>query len=157
MKKIQYRVLYCAYGSNLNLEQMQHRCPDAHVFAHGRIPGYRLMFRGVASIEPTATPTVGVPVLLWSISERDERALDVYEGYPRLYRKEFIDVEIENGDTVPAMVYVMNNVRGEGRPSAHYYEVIKQGYHDAGFDARYLARAAIRSANRESTQRIANS
>ena len=38
--------LYLAYGSNLNLGQMAHRCPDSQVDGRAQLPGYRLLFRG---------------------------------------------------------------------------------------------------------------
>ena len=50
--------LYFAYGSNMNLNQMAFRCPDAEVVESVRLEGYRLAFRtngggnGVATILP---------------------------------------------------------------------------------------------------------
>ena len=49
--------LYIAYGSNLNLPQMEYRCPTAKVVGAGEVQGYELLFRGgsrgaVATIEP---------------------------------------------------------------------------------------------------------
>ena len=37
--------LYFAYGSNMNLNQMAFRCPDAEVVESVRLEGYRLAFR----------------------------------------------------------------------------------------------------------------
>ena len=72
--------LYFAYGSNMNLNQMAFRCPDAEVVESVRLEGYRLAFRtngggnGVATILPEEGSYVdGV---LWRISERDEQHLD---------------------------------------------------------------------------------
>ena len=56
-----------------------------------RNKNYELLFRGVATVEPKEGATV--PVLLWKIEPLDEAALDRYEGWPHLYRKEMIDVE----------------------------------------------------------------
>ena len=36
---------YLAYGSNLSLERMKSRCPDAVVLGTAVIPGYRLLFK----------------------------------------------------------------------------------------------------------------
>ncbi len=77
--------LYIAYGSNLNLSQMKHRCPTARVIGTSELKDYELVFRGsghnaVATVEPCKGSTV--PVLLWSIKPDDEKALDRYEGYP---------------------------------------------------------------------------
>ena len=83
--------LYFAYGSNMNLNQMAFRCPDAEVVESVRLEGYRLAFRtngggnGVATILPEEGSYVdGV---LWRISERDEQHLDHYEGFPFLYER----------------------------------------------------------------------
>ena len=37
---------YLAYGSNLNIAQMQFRCPDATVVGTAVIPDYELLFKG---------------------------------------------------------------------------------------------------------------
>ena len=38
--------LYFAYGSNLDLEQMAQRCPDAETVGPVRLENYELRFRG---------------------------------------------------------------------------------------------------------------
>ena len=102
--------LYAAYGSNLNLAQMEARCPGARVLGAGRISGYRLAFKRVgvcafATIEPCQGEYV--PVGIWEIGERNEAALDSYEGVPAHYGKETVEVEMAEGK-VRGMVYVMN-------------------------------------------------
>jgi gamma-glutamylcyclotransferase (GGCT)/AIG2-like uncharacterized protein YtfP len=139
--------LYLAYGSNLNLEQMANRCPTAKVVGASKIKGYRLLFRGshagaVATIEPFKGESV--PVLVWDITPADEAALDRYEGWPFLYRKETIKVRL-NGKTVQAMVYIMNEGRPLGQPSCYYYSTILDGYKSAGFDIEILRKAVADS------------
>ena len=141
MKKEKER-LYIAYGSNLNLPQMEHRCPGASVVGTSEVKGYELLFRGVATIEPKEGASV--PVLLWKISPENEKALDRYEGWPRLYRKEDMEVELE-GKTVSAMVYVMNDGRQAAMPSDYYYNVIAEGYRTAGMDEAVLEQALERT------------
>lgn len=137
--------LYVAYGSNLNLEQMAHRCPSAKVYGKGYIEDYKLVFNGVASIEKSKGDRV--PVGVWVIDPMCERALDIYEGYPRLYRKEKLNVTMHDGKLVTGMVYVMN-YGSRACPSSHYYNVIKQGYEDVGLDKTYLY-DAVNEAERE--------
>lgn len=132
--------LYLAYGSNLNIEQMAHRCPTARVVGVAALNGWTLRFRGahenaVATVEPCEGKSI--PVLVWEITPRDEKALDLYEGWPFLYRKETITVELE-GKPVEAMIYIMNEGRPLGQPSCYYYNVILKGYNSAGFDADIL-------------------
>ncbi len=143
--------LYIAYGSNLNLEQMAYRCPTAKVMGASTINGWRLLFRGsrtgaVATVEPFKGGSV--PVLMWELTPEDEAALDRYEGWPFLYRKETVEAQL-NGKTVMAMVYIMNEGRPFGQPSCYYYTTILEGYRDAGFDLDILRRAATDSVGTE--------
>ena len=140
--------LYIAYGSNMNLEQMRARCPAARVVGTALLQGWRLLFRGahrgaVATIEPYVGGSV--PVLIWEITPACEAALDLYEGYPNLYGKEFIKVRL-NDKPVKAMVYVMTGGKMPGQPSAYYYKTILDGYTAAGFDAAPLRQATVDSA-----------
>ncbi len=129
--------LYLAYGSNINLEQMAFRCPDSKVITKGMISDYELQFKRVATIEPKEGSEV--PVLIWELGEQDELSLDKYEGFPHLYRKEDVEVEI-NGETQKCMAYVMN--RGEiSPPSKQYFECILQGYMENDLDTNYLIKA----------------
>lgn len=137
------KTIYLAYGSNLHIEQMAQRCPTAQVLGPAKLKGYRLTFRGaygcaVANIEPDVTGMV--PVLLWEIEALDEKALDRYEGYPVLYRKETVTVMFQ-GKRVKAMVYVMNEGKPLGAPGGRYYDIIRYGYRKAGFDIGILDRA----------------
>lgn len=129
--------LYAAYGSNLNIMQMGYRCPTAKVVGIGKILDYKLTFRGVATIEKEAKKEV--PVAVWEIKENDEKALDIYEGYSTLYRKEIIEVVMKD-KVIKGMVYIMN--RGIPHlPTRKYLEVIKSGYNDVGLDLSYLKEA----------------
>ena len=132
--------IYLAYGSNLNLEQMEYRCPYATALGTATLPDYRLVFRGgdgcaVANVEPRKGASV--PVLLWDITPRDEQALDRYEGWPRLYRKEMVKVRVGN-KLVSAMVYIMNEGRPLGTPGDYYLQTIIDGYKAAGFEKQFL-------------------
>jgi gamma-glutamylcyclotransferase (GGCT)/AIG2-like uncharacterized protein YtfP len=137
--------LYIAYGSNLNLRQMRHRCPTAKVVGKAELADYELLFRSVATVEPK--PGGRVPVLVWEIGARDERALDAYEGFPRLYRKEDMSVEM-GGKPVSAMIYLMNGGRRLIPPSKRYYDTILEGYQSAGFDRGVLDGAVHESSIR---------
>ncbi len=138
------RKLYAAYGSNLNMAQMEYRCPDATVYSTAELKDHELLFRGsphsaVATIEPKEGSSV--PILLWEISAKDERNLNRYEGWPTLYGKEQKDFQLESGETVSAMVYVMTPGHEMGSPSGYYYATIEEGYQDCGFDTAILEQA----------------
>lgn len=134
---------YVSYGSNMDLEQMEWRCPDAELVCSGTLRGYRLLFRGsktgsYATIERCEGGEV--PVLVWEISEGDEASLDRYEGYPTFYFKEDVAVETERG-TVCGMAYIMDPRRKLGAPSEWYYGVLKRAYERFGFDVAILEKA----------------
>ena len=70
--------LYFAYGSNMNLNQMAFRCPDAEVVDTVRLEGYRLAFRmngggnGVATILPE--PDSYVDGVLWRVRRKTKNS-----------------------------------------------------------------------------------
>jgi len=135
---------YIAYGSNLSVEQMKQRCPDAKVIGMAAIRDWKLVFRVHATIEPAEGRVV--PVLIWEISERDERNLDRYEGAPSYYRKEdmtvtMTDFEGKNPREVTATVYLMNDGHPIRTPMKSYYDVLEEGYGRFGFNKYLLERA----------------
>ncbi|GHV33199.1 gamma-glutamylcyclotransferase [Clostridia bacterium] len=135
--------IYIAYGSNLNLPQMAVRCPTVKVLGVSELTDYQLLFRGARTgAVATVTPRKGssVPVLAWEITPTDEAALDRYEGYPTLYRKETVTIKLD-GKAVRAMVYIMNEGWPLGQPNCYYYSTILEGYKSAGFDVNVLRQA----------------
>lgn len=139
--------LYIAYGSNMDEEQMANRCPDAQLLGTAEVEGYRLLFKGsktgaYATIEPEEE--CRVPVLVWKISEADEKMLDRYEGFPRFYYKKELEIEFE-GERTTAMVYIMHEENPLGIPSRRYQEVLSNAYRKFGFDSAVLKRALAES------------
>lgn len=148
---------YLAYGSNLNVDQMKYRCPDAKPVAGTSIPNYRLLFRrGFLTIEPQQGSSV--PVVVWKISDLDEKSLDRYEGYPKFYRKEIFPVLLNGYKDMDAyragkrsvqekvgeaMVYIMNDGFPAQQPSSSYLETVKQGYAAFKMDVNYLMNALV--------------
>ena len=101
-----------------------------------------------------------VPILLWAISPDCEEALDAYEGWPTLYRKETLPVKgitwmlnditaMPAGVTeVSAMICIMS--RGHpAPPSVGYMEIIERGYWAMGSHLRYMAEGVRRTAKRK--------
>ena len=119
--------LLFAYGSNLNRDRMADRCPTAEPLGTAVLLDHRLVFRHGADLEPHAGATaVGV---VWRLGPDDMIALDHYEGFPGLYRKDYRLVRLAGGDSVEAMLYRMNR-EGYAVPSVEYLEVIREGYRD---------------------------
>lgn len=143
--------VYLAYGSNLNFDQMEARCPEAVPLGPTTLKGMRLVFRGgygsgVLTVEPAEGSEV--PAFLFLITERDEAALDRYEGFPRFYHKETVEAELE-GKALEAMVYIMNEGHPYATPSCYYYSVCREGYGDCGLDEDCLKEAADFTAEME--------
>ena len=141
-RKIQH-TYYIAYGSNLNLEQMKYRCPNAVPIGTTRLDGWRLVFRGTyGNTHATVERAEGyaVPVLVWRISQPDEETLDRYEGVPSYYTKEYLTLSI-NGEICTALIYIMSAGNTLGKPSEHYYNAIEDGYITASFDINILETA----------------
>lgn len=138
--------LYFAYGSNINLNQMAHRCPAATVVGPVVLENYRLLFRGNASRNGVATiaPCEGQEVhgLLWKITPECEHSLDSYEGFPHLYDKRDVTVQDRDGREFTAMVYVMTGLWQEPSiPSNCYYNGILEGCRQNGLPIDSLKRA----------------
>ena len=143
---------YIAYGSNLNVAQMRWRCPDAEIVGVAELEDTQLMFRGsMTGSYLTVEPKAGsrVPVAIWEVSEKDERHLDRYEGYPTLYYKTELAVPVRDihGGTrlCNAFIYVMTGSRKAGAPSDTYMAICREGYEEFGFDPAILTEAHERS------------
>ncbi|MBD1141169.1 gamma-glutamylcyclotransferase, partial [Pelagibacterales bacterium SAG-MED39] len=81
-------MLYFAYGSNLNHFQMKRRCKDSIFLKKINLKDFKLTFRSkhrAADIEPQKNSIV--PGGLFDISKSDEKKLDLYEDFPKLYKK----------------------------------------------------------------------
>ena len=129
--------LYIAYGSNLHLEQMAHRCPTATPVCKGIIEDYTLVFRGSKTgAYATIIPKKGdyVPVVVWRIGKLDEMSLDRYEGFPTFYYKKNLRVLYDGHLYLNAMAYIMFDEAKIGKPSMQYLETCSQGYLDNGLD-----------------------
>lgn len=135
--------MYVAYGSNLDEQIMERRCPDSELVGSGKLSGWRLMFKGE---KPYSYATVEewegyeVPVLLWSVTREDEKFLDVVEGYPDVYQKLEVTVEVE-GKKIAGFMYAKPEEERLNAPSDHYYAVLYDAYKKWGFDLAVLVEA----------------
>ena len=144
---------YLAYGSNLNIAQMQFRCPDAVVAGTAVIPDYELLFKGsLTGAYLTIEPRQGahVPVGVWEVSLADALKLDRYEGFPSFYYKKEMRIlitDIRTGKVRQrdAFVYIMHEDRKLGVPTDMYVRTCIEGYRDFGFDTAFLLAAYDRS------------
>ena len=70
---------------------------------------------------------------MFDISKSDERKLDVYEDYPKLYKKYYFKYY---GKKV--MTYTMVKKSPFTFPTERYLNIVKRGYKDCDLDKKYL-------------------
>ena len=135
---------YLAYGSNLNLSCMMKRCPFSKIIGRVKLHNYRLVYKGnndeAAFLTIEKTDNGYVPMGLFEVTDSDIQLLDIYEGYPNLYSKKYINVMVD-GIKVKAFIYVMNDNYTYHKPSNHYLDICRQGYKDFNFDLGILDKA----------------
>jgi gamma-glutamylcyclotransferase (GGCT)/AIG2-like uncharacterized protein YtfP len=127
-------MLYFAYGANLNFSNFWERCPNAIYVGIDKLNGYRFFIDnyGVASIQKD--PRTFVQGILWEITEKDEIALDKFEGVKDgYYRKEYLMIP-SFGE---ALVYI-SNTRKTGDPKSSYFQDIIRQAESLEFDEKYL-------------------
>ena len=117
---------------------MAERCPKAIYLGNTILKGWKLTFKSVATIEKRVGEDVQAAI--FEISDQCEKALDVYEDYPKLYDKHKLDVNL-NGTLVTAMTYIMVANYGISPPSEKYFDVISEGYENCGLDLDFLLEA----------------
>ncbi|VEG57627.1 phage-related replication protein [Mycolicibacterium aurum] len=130
------RHTYFAYGSNLCVQQMSQRCPDARNPRRATLADHDWLIneRGVATVEPFAGSEVhGV---VWQVSDRDLATLDSAEGVPVRYRRDELTVLTDDGPA-PAWVYIDHRVE-PGPPRPGYLERILAGAHHHGLPRRWI-------------------
>ena len=142
------RVIYFAYGSNLDGRQMRTRCASAEAEARAVLPNHALAFGGFShrwgGAVATVVPARGVQVegLLYRLRLVELIALDRYEGYPFAYVRLAKLVTDENGCRRRAQVYVQPHEEfAPGAPQPDYVRVLRRAYTRLGFDTGRLAAA----------------
>lgn len=139
-------MLYCAYGSNMNIGQMAYRCPNSHVVDTCNIRGWQIVFNTHADIIETGNYDDVLPVVVWEVPDEDWESLDIYEGYPLYYIKRDVVVEFYDGRKENAVAYVMADDRkGIYPPTRSYFDTIIEGCESNDIDTEYLYDAMYRS------------
>jgi gamma-glutamylcyclotransferase (GGCT)/AIG2-like uncharacterized protein YtfP len=135
--------LYAAYGSNMDSAQMAERCPHSPQQGTGWLEGWRLTFGGAELGWEGALATVveedanRVFVVLYDVSESDQKALDRWDGVTLgYYRKLTVRVQTLDGDAA-SWLYVLNGYEG-GLPSARYIGILADAAEKAAAPADYV-------------------
>lgn len=134
---------YFAYGSNMNLHQMDFRCPGAQRMGKVVLKDHALAFRcGVLTILPCEGSSVeGV---MWRVNQKDERTLDRYEGAPRMYAKETVTVQDTHAANHSVLVYIMNSPYKDEvvPPRREYLNGVLEGCRQNGIEQQPVCNAA---------------
>lgn len=134
---------YFAYGSNMNLKQMEERCPNAKFVTVGKLKGHKFVYDGfskrrngpVANIVESNDDYVLGGIFL--VDEQDGKNLDKFEGYPKAYDKKFCKVEGEDGLIYNVFVYFRKPLQ-IGIPQEDYKNIVIQGARDIGLPQEYI-------------------
>ena len=131
------KILYFAYGSNLNHYQMKNiRCFGSRYLKAFLLKNYKLKFChpnksnkfGYANIIKKRRSKVAGAI--WEITKEHEKILDDYEQFPNIYQKKYFYLE---GKKI--MFYIMYKYFIKDPPKI-YIETINKGYQDCNIDLR---------------------
>ena len=131
------KILYFAYGSNLNHYQMKNiRCFGSRYLKAHFLKDYKLIFChpnklnkfGYGNIiKKRGSKVVGA---LWEITKEHEKILDNYEQFPNIYKKKNFCL-----DGKKIMFYIMYKYFIKDPPMS-YIGTINKGYEDCNIDLR---------------------
>lgn len=143
-----HALLYFAYGSNMDAEQMHERCPGATMVGRAALGGHRFLInsRGVATVAPV--PYGEVWGVLWNVTEENLESLDRYEGVRAgLYSRAVVEVVAERGP-VQAITYVAADAT-DGPPREDYLVRIVMAARAGDLPGQYIEQTLIPYAKRE--------
>ena len=139
-------MLYFAYCTLLDEEEMHKFCPTAEPTVVGRLSGHRVSFArygrdipgGGCNLEQAeGGETLG---LLYEMSQKAMAALDAIAGVDKGYYKKIqVTVTTEGENEIPAITYVIPEPGGPFQPSATYTRPILAGARALQLPAAYTA------------------
>ena len=133
-------MLYFAFGSNLNRKQIKRRCKNSRFISRHILKNYQLVFRskyGAADIQrKKGSSVLGA---IYDINKTDEKKLDAYEEFPKVYVKKYFKIL---GKKV--MFYYMSSKTKQVKPYRRYLSSIIQGYKDCGYKDSHVLVLRVR-------------
>jgi gamma-glutamylcyclotransferase (GGCT)/AIG2-like uncharacterized protein YtfP len=127
-----------AYGSNLDVMQMQRRCGVLDVDGIALLPRHRLAFAGHSARWNGAVATIDadqdsvVPGVLYRLDKDALKSLDRFEGHPFVYERVPVRVYASDKRWRRVHTYMLRS-RSFGRPAPEYLDAIRRGYRVWGF------------------------
>jgi gamma-glutamylcyclotransferase (GGCT)/AIG2-like uncharacterized protein YtfP len=161
-------MLYFAYGSNLDPEQMRARCPGHHVVGMASLQDYRLAFPlfssdwggGVAGLVRAHGEKVWG--IVYELTDADLAALDDYEGWRgpgdqhNLYDRDAVTLDLVRPDdgSVPRRVRAhtyLPRAFNPSPPSRRYLDTVLRGARHHRLPDDYVEKLAKAAAVEESS------
>ena len=139
--------LYFAYGSNLSIEQIKHRCPDTVLVQPYTVSNWELAFCPHGDIREMSGGAVHGA--LYRLSLYDESIMDTYEVN---YSKIYFDSTLEDGTVENCMTYIADERHLLTPPTPDYFHRIRVGYNDWKIPTEPLFDAYRKSVGNESTE-----
>ncbi len=131
-------MLYFAYGSNLNHNQMKYRCKGSKFLKKFTLTGYKLIFSHCKKSNNYGHANIikrkgfKVAGCIWKISKKNERCLDIYEDFPYYYQKKYFSLNRKK-----VLFYIQNKFFRK-KPTSNYLHTIIEGYKDCKMDLIFL-------------------
>ena len=134
--------LYFAYGSNLSIDQIKHRCPDVILVQPYTLSNWELAFCPHGDIRKNTRAVVHGA--LYRLTPHDESVMDEYEIN---YTKILFAITLDNGTTEACMTYIANERNLWTPPTPDYFNRIRLGYQDWNIPTELLFDAYRKSAD----------
>jgi gamma-glutamylcyclotransferase (GGCT)/AIG2-like uncharacterized protein YtfP len=123
---------YFAYGSNMNWQQMQRRCPSSRFVCVARLSDYQFGITRHSRLRDCGTANVFLALgsevwgIVYDVNDSDLTILDSFEDG---YRREILSLQpIEDGKPpLQALVYVADIEHNVPRPNAEYRRLMLEG------------------------------
>lgn len=127
-------MLYMAYGSNLDVTQIQDRCPNARYIGKSSLAGYKLVFNRHATIVKSKGSVV--PIVVFDLTDEDIVKMDMYEGvHSNTYKKHYLPIIIEDLE-IQALCYI-KDIGKRVDPDYPYVKKILSAYKFWNFDLKF--------------------
>jgi gamma-glutamylcyclotransferase (GGCT)/AIG2-like uncharacterized protein YtfP len=135
-------MLYFAYGSNMDRQAMQLRCPGSRPLGRARLARHKFFIMGSGYASVKCDPRAEVHGVLYELALSDIPGLDRYEDIGRgLYTKVTQPVLRDAGSPVRALIYIGAS-QVEGKPAPAYLNAILAAAKDWSMPAAYIASLA---------------
>lgn len=133
-------MLYFAYGSNMDWQQIRERCPSARFICVAELKDHRLAFtresknRGCGVADAVSEPGKNVWGVVYEMDEGDIHRLDKAEGFvpgrlDNAYNREDCQVYLDGDEEKPLTVSIYIAVKQDNPPlpNLEYKKLIVEG------------------------------